>query len=1261
MRLPTNSTDLPSRPHTLRLVWSVTRLVIVVLLVGIVSPSSAAARYRQFTEPSDPNSHPAVSASAPSPSGEQNKALGLPAVSATPTTRGTSEGLPTLPVPGTVIDPDEAPSIQPLATLPRPSPAISTVAGYSGSGRPATSVGMAPTGIALRGNELVIADTNANVIRSVDLSSGSQVVIAGKASAGPAGDGGAAADAQFNGPAQVSLDSSGNVYVADTLNHKIRKVDRSRGRVIAVAGDGTMGFGGDGGPATLAKTAFPRGVALDPSGNVYFSDTANNRIRRVDVATGEVTTVAGTGIAGFGGDGGPATAAQLNGPTYLAYDPRGWLWFSDTGNRALRGLSLPSGEITTVAGGPSAPDDCLYGCAEPIPTSRIQFNTPLGIGVGSNGTLYVADFRLIWEIDLATHTGKYSFDYKYIAGEGVAVAPTGHLYIAKPRLSEVTKYSIPITVPGERVAGNGTPGLSGDGDSATRAQLAVPAGVATDPEGNTYIADTMNSVVRKIERATGRITTVAGGGTELIGPPSGDTAEPYCATCVRLVRPYDVAVLPSGDVLIAVAEQHSVFRLDRSGKLWRFAGTGYVTEAEVVYGRPGPGSGYEGDWGPATKAKLNFPMSVEVGKDGNVYISDWGNNRIRRVQPDGIITTFAGNGEKGFSGDGGPAIEAALNGPVGLAADAAGYLYIADSGNNRVRVVGPDGRISTVAGNGFAGYSGDGGAASAASLSNPFDVDTDDCSGRIFVADAGNHRIRVVDVDRKIYTYAGTGVGNWSGDGGPADSAALNSPLGVHVGPDGSVVIADTANQRIRKIEPFVTRPVSAEYFAEGATSGGFSTWILLSNPDPWRCGRARLSLMTGGGRREGPTVVVGRGKRVSVNLDAFIDSYDVAVVVESLDRPIYAERAMYSSEPGKQGATLAKGMKAARPHWIVPEGATEGDFETWILIANPSTTETANAAVDFLTDSGGISGPRLVVPPMSRRSVRANDWVRSFHVATTVSSSGAPVLVERAVYASGPRYFGATVAPGQQESTMTAFAEGATAGPFETWLLLANPHDTEEEAYIYTPLQADSVYVNTEMAGRVFLDYFRRGVEDSFKWVRIPPRSRISVRLDDLVDGYQVPVIVRSIAPEPGLKSKAKGIAVERVTYTTGPPYGYTAAASEGSRKAGWKWLAVEGATAGGFETWVSVFHTPIKLFDHRGATASLIFLTEDGPVEGPRIDLGVMERRTIRVSDYVRSYHVSVVVVSGPGPVLVERSVYAPSWLGGDATTGPATVLFP
>ena len=1221
MRLPTNSMGLPSSHHTLRLVSRVARLVVVVFLVGMVSPSPVAARERQITEPSDLNSR--------------------------------SEFFPTIPVPDAAIDPDGAPSIQPLATLPRPSPTISTVAGYNGSGRPATRVGLSPTGIALRGNELVIADTNANVIRSVDLSSGSQVVIAGKASAGPAGDGGAAADAQFNGPAQVSLDSSGNVYVADTLNHKIRKVDRSRGRVIAVAGDGTMGFGGDGGPATLAKTAFPRGVALDPSGNVYFSDTANNRIRRVDVATGEVTTVAGTGIAGFGGDGGPATAAQLNGPTYLAYDPRGWLWFSDTANRAVRGLSIPSGEITTVAGGPTSPQWC-YCLYYDRPAHELDLEAPEGIAVGTDGRLYVGDpsGAQIWSIDPFMHVGReLRLDtYDLIRDtEGIAVGSDGYLYIAAAGVYAVFRRLPSDDAESSVAVGNRTPGLSGDGDQATRAQLAVPGGVERDGEGNIYIADTLNQVVRKVDARTGTISTVAGGGRSSLSGLIGERLGPVCGTCVHLWGLRDLAVMPSGDVLIVMSELNVVYRLDTSGNLWRFAGK------EIWYRRPG----YEGDWGPATQAVLNQPRGIAMGKDGNVYISDWGNNRIRRVQPDGIIVTVAGNGEKGFSGDGGPAIEAALNGPVGLAADAEGYLYIADSGNNRVRVVGPDGRISTVAGNGFAGYSGDGGDASVASLSNPFDVDTDECSGRLFVADAGNHRIRVVDVDRKIYTYAGTGVGNWSGDGGPADSSALNSPLGVHISPDGSVVIADTANQRIRKIEPFVTPPVSTEYFAEGATSGGFSTWMLLSNPDPWRCGRARLSLMTGGGRREGPTVVVGRGKRVSVNLDAFIDSYDVAVVVESLDRPIYAERAMYSSEPGKQGATVAKGMKAARPHWLVAEGATEGDFETWILVANPSTTETANVAVDFLTDSGEISGPRLTVPPMYRRSVRANDWVRSFHVATSVSSVGAPVLVERAVYASGPRYFGATVAPGQQESTMTAFAEGATAGPFETWLLLANPHDSEAAASIYTPLQADSVYVNTEMAGRVFYDHFSRGVEDSFKFVMIPPRSRISVRLDDLVDGYQVPVIVSSIGLQPWLKPK--GIAVERVTYTTGPPSGYTAAASEGSKKAVWKWLAVEGATAGGFDTWVSVFHAPIEAFDRRGATASLIFLTEDGPVEGPRIDLGVMERWTIRVSDYVRSYHVSIVVVSGPGPVLVERSVYTPSWLGGDATTGPASVLFP
>lgn len=1134
---------------------------------------------------------------------------------------------------GTAEAPEPPGPPQPLA-LSGPSPRISTIAGNTGSGRPATRVGLVPTGLALFGRELIVADANGNLIRSVNLDDGSQRVIAGKASAGPWGDGGPALQAQFSGPSQVAVDAVGNVYVADTANHKIRKVDRSSGRVELIAGTGEPGFAGDGGPATSAKLLLPRGVAVDSAGNVYIADSGNNRIRKVDSLSGTITTLAGTGDPGYSGDGGPAASSTLNNPTYAAYDPSGWLWFSDTGNSAVRGVDLGSREVTTLMSPRGSAGACSSvdpRCLNDYPVGQFSLQSALGLTFGRDSRLYVLDPQagIVWSINTVEKLARARAYYLYLGFEGIAADEEGGIYLSAPAgWVNSTGMDVVYLPPGQwngearnrrPIAGNHTPGYSGDGDQATLAQLAVPTGVTRAPSGEVYIADFRNNRVRKIDPSTGKITTVVGGGQQPF--PAGDYRE-RVATDVTLSGIWDVAAMPDGDVL--VVNNDRILRLHvRTGLLSVFAGTGE--------------RGYRGDWGPATEARLSDIRSVEVGKDGAVYISDWGNNRVRMVRPDGVIVTVAGNGTKGFSGDGGPAVEAALNGPMGLAADAAGQLYIADAGNNRIRLVGRDGRISTFAGNGIPGYGGEGGPAASASLSNPFDVDTDECSGRVFVADAGNHRVRVIEPDGNIYTYAGNGVGDWRGDGGPADSASLNSPLAVHTGPDGALLVADTANQRIRKIDPFVLPPLERSYLAEGATAGGFETWILLSNPDPWRCARARVVFMTGEGRREGPTVVIGPGQRRSVNLDAFVDSFDVAVAIEALDRRVYAERAMYSTHPGALGATVARAVRQPLHSWVVAEGATEGEFSTWILVANPSATETAQVEVTFMTDGGRVGGPALVVPPLSRRSVHVDDWVTTYHVATKVEASRAPVVVERAVYAAGGRLAGATAAPGQQPARLFAFAEGATAGPFETWIVVANPSEDRSAIVV---IRRPPVGVCDEGATKTPLTF------------DVPPLGRISVRLDDVVDSYEAPVVVIADPRSP--------VVAERITYTTGGDFGRTAAGSEGASKAGWKWVMTEGATEGGFETWVSVY-SPCAVRDLQNATVHVYFLTAEGMKRGPTFTLVPHERRTLRVSDYVRSLDVSVVVVSGPAAVVAERSVYSPARLGGDSTTGPGDLAFP
>jgi hypothetical protein len=352
----------------------------------------------------------------------------------------------------------------------------------------------------------------------------------------------------------------------------------------------------------------------------------------------------------------------------------------------------------------------------------------------------------------------------------VAVDAAGNLLIAdegNPRVRKVAAATGIITT----VAGTGAFGFSGDGGPATSASLDTPRGVAVDAAGNLFIADLLNKRVRKVDAATGIITTLAGGGNNL--PGDGGPA-----TGARLDFPGGVAVDAAGNLLISGAGRvHKVAAA--TGIITTVAGTG--------------GAGLSGDGGPATSASLG-PSSVAVDAAGNLFIADLGNHRVRRVDAaTGIITTVAGSGpsgfgDGGFAGDGGPATSARLSSPRSVAVDVAGNLFIADSVNKRVRkVAAATGIITTVAGPGTFGFSGDGGPATSARLYVLEGVAVD-AAGNLFIADLGNHRVRRVDAATGIITtVAGTGTFGFSGDGGPATSASLDSPRGVAVDAAGNL------------------------------------------------------------------------------------------------------------------------------------------------------------------------------------------------------------------------------------------------------------------------------------------------------------------------------------------------------------------------------------------------------------------------------------------------------------------------------------------
>jgi uncharacterized protein (TIGR03437 family) len=606
----------------------------------------------------------------------------------------------------------------------------------------------------------------------------------------------------------VAVDKAGNYYVADLENNLVLKVNAS-GTLSIVAGNGGVGYSGDGGPATSATLHDLQGIAVDGGGNLYIADSGNNRIRMVNTS-GIIATVAGTGpngISSYSGDGGPATSAELNLPSGVAVDGAGNLYIADMGNNRIRKVS-PAGIITTVAGNGT---DVYSGDGGPATSAELSL--PQGVAVDAAGNLFIADTRnlRIRKVSAAgtitTVAGNGSYGSSGDGGpatsatlnlpQGIAVDGAGNLFIADTVNNRIRKVNAAGTI--TTVAGNGSYGYAGDGSAATSAELGGPEGAAVDSTGNLLIADSYNARLRKVA-LNGIISTVAGDGGFHYGGDGGP------ATSAELFLPESVAADNAGNLFVADTSNNRIRQINQAGVITTVAGNG--------------AHGYSGDGGPATSAELNQPSGVAVDNAGSLFIADQANNRIRMVNPAGIITTVAGNGTPGDSGDGGPATSAELNQPAGVALDNAESLFIADQANNRIRMVSPAGIITTVAGNGKPGYSGDGGPATSAELSSPSGVAADDL-GNLFIADTGNNRVRKVNPAGTIATVAGTGPGYYFGDGGAATNAGLWSPQGVALDSAGNLFIGDSNNNRIRMVNPAGTITTVAGSGTEGFSGDG--------------------------------------------------------------------------------------------------------------------------------------------------------------------------------------------------------------------------------------------------------------------------------------------------------------------------------------------------------------------------------------------------------------------------------------------------------
>ena len=682
-------------------------------------------------------------------------------------------------------------------------------------------------------------EPNGHRIRRVS-TAGIITTIAGTGAQGNTGDGGSALQATLDVPHRIAVDGVGNVYFSDVGDHRVRKVDTA-GIITVVAGNGTAGFTGDGGPATAASLNTPEGIAVDDAGSVYIADKSNFRVRKV--SGGIITTIAGVGLQQCftgspptplpNGDGGPANAAYVQPAGPLILDGAGGYFVGDACGTVRH---VDSSGIVRRYAGSDALGTAVSTSTTPIDALSANLIPPVGLSRDAAGNLYVGSMGFVAKVTpagLATRfAGTFGFGDFGDGGpatsallgftSGVVAAPTGDVLIFATDFDRIRKVDLSGTISHYAGVRAGTPtgdvGI-GDGGPATAAIVPRPAGLARDVAGNVYIAD--QERIRRVD-PSGTISTVVGGG--LLG------ADGVLATNTFGAAIGGVTVDASGNLYYSERDRSCVRKVNGSGIVTTIAGSC-------------ASAGFSGDGGAATAARLSGPDALAFDAAGNLYIADVGNKRVRKVDGAGNITTVAGSGVFGTFGDGSLATSAAVV-PADIAIDSAGNLFIADDLAHRVRKVDMAGIITTVAGSGVSGgFSGDGGPATSATMQMPRGVAVD-ADGNVYVGDFGNNRIRMIGVDGVITTVAGTGNSRTFLDGIPASSADLFTPGRMMIGPGGALLVSEQNFGRVRRIEVIDTTPdafaftprtdvaLSAAQQSNAITPAGFtgSTSIAVAN-----------------------------------------------------------------------------------------------------------------------------------------------------------------------------------------------------------------------------------------------------------------------------------------------------------------------------------------------------------------------------------------------------------------------------------------------
>lgn len=607
---------------------------------------------------------------------------------------------------------------------------------------------------------------------------GTVMTVAGSGSCRASGDGGPAVEAGLS-PWGLTVSRQGEVYVADVFNCRVRKIDQD-GIITTVAGNGTCGFSGDGGPATEASLFFPRDVAITPDGTLYIADTANCRVRRINPATGAIETLAGSGSCSYGGDGVAALRAGLQ-PWGVAVDADGRILVVDRENCRLRRFA-PGGAISTIAG-----TGVCGHTGDNGPAAEAALNWPSDIVLAADGTIYLAD------------TG--SCRVRRIDADGTIATAVG----------------------------SGVCDLAGDGGPAVAAGIWHAMAVVTNSEGDWFFSELDTCRIRRVD-ADGVVTTYAGTGVCGHAGDGGPATEARLSDFVG-----GLALADDGTMYFAEGYNCRVRRIDPDQTIDTVVGTGEC--------------GYDGDGGPASEANVAFVSDVRLDGKGGLYVAEPFNCVVRRVDlATGIIDTVVGDGSCLYNGEDVPALSAGVE-PWGVAVGPDGFLYLTDAGNCRVRRVGPEGRITTVAGEDLCGYEGDGGPATEAQLLRPDDVEVD-AEGNVYISDVRTFTVRKVDSRGIISTVAGVGIARpidaggfdptqrfnctlssliipapaYLGDGGPATQGGLYFPDGITIGHDGHLYIADTFDHRVRRVTCGDEVPCAGPAIASASSGAGMSS-----------------------------------------------------------------------------------------------------------------------------------------------------------------------------------------------------------------------------------------------------------------------------------------------------------------------------------------------------------------------------------------------------------------------------------------------------